>query len=125
MEQELLRNTVVKQCAEKYDVYAKYIGFGDYILKGVKKCKKKDIVTPEYRFCNGNAGINLMNCIETQLKEIMMLVVANNYPKDGFSKRETFLIFLMQKRSKIVLRLMKLLIVVLNKMETLRFLQNF
>lgn len=86
MEQELLRNTVVKQCAEKYDVYAKYIGFGDYILKGVKKCKKKDIVTPEYRFCNGNAGINLMNCIETQLKEIMMLVVANNYPKDGFFK---------------------------------------
>lgn len=88
VERELWNNPAIKQCAEKYDVYVEQLNCGDYVLRGVKKCKNKDIVTPEYRFFfdDNIRKINPISCIETQLREIMMLVVANNYPKDGVFK---------------------------------------
>lgn len=94
----LLNNPQIRACSEKFDVYVEPLRRSSYAylygLRGVKHCRKKDIVTPMYEI-NGRYSIsqvnNLVGAIETQLREILMRVVAEHYPENGIFKSKDIL----------------------------------
>ncbi len=94
----LLNNPQIRACAEKFDVNVEPLRRSSYAylygLRGVKHCRKKDIVTPVYEI-NGRYSIsqvnNLVGAIETQLREILMRVVAEHYPENGVFKSKDIL----------------------------------